>query len=324
MRKILVVGGAGFIGSHLCEHLIKEDEQNIVCAMDSLVTGDVCNVEHLYNDKRFEFVDGYAHWDYKNFRSFALNGILADHVDDIYYLASIASPKRYLANPFGTISANIDGLINALQLANQFRARILYTSTSEIYGDPETSPQKESYNGNVDPNSERAVYDESKRMGETLVSVWRRNKGVDTRTIRIFNTYGPRMGHADGRVVPTFMKQVIDGQPITIYGDGQQTRSFCYVKDTVRAARLVMESGHHEPFNVGNPEAYVNMIDLASAIKSLVPTSNSQVVFLPLPTPNDPRVRRPDIDHIKQVTGWQPEIPLYSGLLETLQWMQTT
>jgi len=323
MRRILVVGGAGFIGSHLCEHLINEDSQNLVCAMDNLVTGDICNIEKLYNHQCFEFIDGNATWEYKNFKIFALDGLLSGHVDDIYYLASIASPKRYLSNPFGTISANIDGLTNALRLASEFRARILYTSTSEIYGDPKISPQAEQYNGNVDPNSERAIYDESKRMGETLISVFHRSKGVNTRTVRIFNTYGSKMSNFDGRVVPTFVRQVLNGQPMTIYGNGQQTRSFCYVSDTVNAIRLVMESGRHEPFNIGNPYAYCNMVDLASMIKALVPDSSSRIIFLPLPTSNDPKVRRPDISKINSVTGWAPTIDLVTGLKETIKWLKT-
>lgn len=315
------MGGAGFIGSHLCDRLIHESNQNFVCALDNLATGDVCNVEELYNHERFKFVTYDAAAEAAG--EVALEVLQCSKVDDVYYLASIASPKMYLMQPMQTISANINGLINFLDLSCQCRSRFLYTSTSEIYGDPEVSPQPESYNGNVDPMSERAVYDETKRVGETIVAAYQRRHGVDTRITRIFNTYGPRMGSFDGRVVPTFMRQVLDGQPITIYGDGQQTRSFCYVQDTIEAIRLVMDSEQHEPFNVGSPQDYCNMVDLASMIKALVPNSPSRVAFLPLPTPNDPKIRRPDISKITLATGWTPTVSLSQGLNKMLEWLKS-
>jgi len=309
------VGGAGFIGSHLCDRLI-EDEETSVFVADNLVTGNVCNVEHLYNHKRFKFINV----DASKFRMWE------HHLEDvmgcpheIYYLASIASPKMYLSRPMETISANIDGLRNFLEVANRYRCKILYTSTSEVYGDPQVLPQPETYTGNVDTVCDRAIYDETKRVGETIAMAYRRKHGVDTRIVRIFNTYGPRMSPHDGRVVPTFVEQALEGKDFTLYGEGTQTRSFCYVSDTVDALLRVMSQEDHLPLNVGNPDEYCTMLDLATKIRGLVPNCKSGISFVPYISENDPQRRRPDIKAIGEATGWQPQIPLKEGLLKVIR-----
>lgn len=314
MRNVVVVGGAGFIGSHLCETLIKRDPRCRVYAVDNLSTGDVRNIEQLYNDKRFEFVNLDAS-KYNVHRD--VESKVDGRIDEIYYLASIASPRLYLRQPFETIRANIDGLLNFLNMANKRRCKILYTSTSEVYGDPERMPQSEDYNGNVDPTCERAVYDETKRVGETLAMTFRRRHGVNTRIVRIFNTYGPRMSRFDGRVVPTFVDQALRGENITVFGDGTQTRSFCYVDDTVDALIRVMKSDYYMPLNVGNPAEYFTVLDVAGKIKNLT-KSKSDIDFHPYLSENDPKVRRPDISRIQKVTGWKPKTPMNEGLTRTI------
>lgn len=320
MRNILVVGGAGFIGSHLCERLVSESKNNFVCAADNLITGDVCNIENLFNNQQFKFVSANASdsdFDAQCSEQFYYSG-----VDDIYYLASIASPKHYLRLPFQTIEANIYGLMNCLQMANKYRSRILYTSTSEVYGDPLSSPQEECYNGNVDPCNDRSVYDETKRVGETLVSVFDRTRGIYSRIVRIFNTYGPNLNKNDGRVISTFIDQALRNAPMTIQGQGTQTRSFCYVDDTVTAIRLAMESSESRPMNIGNPNEYCSVLDLAFTIKNMIPGCKSEFVFTPFISNNDPTIRRPDITRIYKETSWQPKIPLREGLQKTIDWMR--
>lgn len=315
MKKILVVGGAGFIGSHLCDRLVDEDSDNEVYVLDNLATGSVCNIEELYNRRGFFFVNidaaKYTMW--KEVRG--ATGI--DKPDEIYYLASIASPKIYLRQPMETIRANIMGLMNFLELAHRYRSKILYTSTSEIYGDPEVMPQSESYTGNVDPTCERAVYDETKRVGETLVSTYARRHGVSTRIVRIFNTYGPRMNKFDGRVIPTFIEQASHNQNITVFGDGSQTRSFCYVDDTVEAIIRVMNSNCSSPINIGNPDEYFTVLDIASMVKNLT-GSRSGIVFQDFLSSNDPKRRKPDIQKIKRITQWKPQTSIKKGLQKTI------
>lgn len=318
MKNVLVVGGAGFIGSHLC-HELMEDKLKCVYVLDNLVTGDVCNIESLYNNKRFQFINFNAACDNfdKKFRK--LCGCIPS-VHEIYYLASIASPKIYMAKPLETIHANVRGLENFLELAMRHRARLLYTSTSEVYGDPEVMPQAESYNGNVDPVCRRAVYDESKRLGETLTMAYNR-LGVNTRIVRIFNTYGPKMSEFDGRVVPAFVHQALNNMDMTVFGDGRQTRSFCYVSDLVDGLIESMRSDYSHPINLGNPDEYYSMLDLAMIVKDMS-ASDSGITFQPLPDNNDPQVRRPDISKAGSVLQWKPTVDLKSGLEKTIEHMR--
>lgn len=320
MKRILVVGGAGFIGSHLCDRLIKSNKDDEIYVLDNLSTGSVCNIEDLYNQHRFRFVnvDAAKFNVWKDVR--AATGI--EKPDEIYYLASIASPRIYLRQPMETIRANISGLMNFLDIANRFRSKLLYTSTSEVYGDPKEMPQSEHYNGNVNPNCDRAVYDETKRVGETLVSTYARHFGVTTRIVRIFNTYGPRMSRHDGRVIPAFIEQASSNQNITIFGDGTQTRSFCYVDDTVDALVRVMNSNHSGPFNIGNPQEYFTIMDLATMIKELIPESKSEVIFTDFLSENDPMLRRPDITKIQEAVGWKPRTSIKKGLRKTIEALQ--
>lgn len=317
MRHVLVVGGAGFIGSHLCHQLIKDNLKQVY-VLDNLVTGDVCNIESLYNNKRFEFInfDAASGSFEKAFRKTDISS-----VHEIYYLASIASPKIYMMKPLETIRANTNGLMNFLELAMRYRAKLLYTSTSEIYGDLEIVPQTESDNGNVDPVCRRAVYDESKRLGETLTMTYSR-LGVNTRIVRIFNTYGTKMSEFDGRVIPTFVHQALNNIDLTVFGDGKQTRSFCYVSDLVDGLIKSMLSDHKRPINLGNPNEYYSMLDLATIVKSLVSGSMSKITFQPLPDNNDPQVRRPDIGKARSILKWEPKVNLESGLQVTIKHMR--
>src|SRR6059058_2307293 len=302
MPSAVVTGGAGFLGSHLCDHLISRDFR-VIC-VDNLDTGSLQNVEHLRGD-RFTF----------------LNHDITEHVeidepvDFVYHLASPASPIDYLRMPLHSLKVGSYGTHNALGLAKFKRARFLLASTSEVYGDPQVHPQPESYWGNVNPIGPRGVYDEAKRYAEALTMAYHSQQGVDTAIVRIFNTYGPRMRSHDGRAIPTFMRQALENAPITVFGQGEQTRSFCYVDDLIRGLHLLAESGEHLPVNIGNPREFT-ILELAQTIIK-VTSSKSEIVYEALPV-DDPQVRQPDITRARQLLSWEPEIELEEGLRRML------
>ncbi len=301
--RILVTGGAGFIGSHLCERLLSEG--NEVLCLDNFFTGRRENIFHLLDNPRFELL-----------RHDVTEPILLE-VDQIYNLACPASPVHYQYNPVKTVKTNVMGTINMLGLAKRVRARILQASTSEVYGDPLVHPQTEDYWGNVNPIGLRSCYDEGKRLAETLMTDYHRQNKVDIRIARIFNTYGPRMLEDDGRVVSNFIVQALRGQPLTLYGEGQQTRSFCYVEDLIEGLiRLMNVDGLHEPVNLGNPGEFTIMQLAEEVIKAC--DSKSGFTYLPLPA-DDPRQRKPDITRAQTALGWNPTIPLREGLKRTVE-----
>ena len=303
MPTAVVTGGAGFLGSHLSDALVA-DGYRVIC-VDNLETGSLQNVEHLRGDS-FVFVshDLTRHVD------------IDEPVDFIFHLASPASPIDYLRLPLQTLKVGSYGTHNALGLAKLKRARFLLASTSEVYGDPAIHPQPESYWGNVNPIGPRGVYDEAKRYAEALTMAYHRQQGVDTCIVRIFNTYGMRMRPYDGRAIPTFLRQALANQPITVFGDGSQTRSFCYVDDLVRGLVALAKSGEHLPVNIGNPQE-LTLLQLAEAVIEAT-GSKSQIVFEALPV-DDPQVRQPDITRARQLLGWEPQIPLEEGLRRMLQ-----
>ena len=302
MPTALVTGGAGFLGSHLCDRLI-EDGHRVIC-VDNLETGSLQNVEHLRGD-RFRFIT----------HDITSHLSVDEPIDVVYHLASPASPIDYLRLPLQTLKVGSHGTHNALGLAKWKRARFLLASTSEVYGDPQVHPQPESYWGHVNPIGPRGVYDEAKRYAEALTMAYHRQQGVDTAIVRIFNTYGPRMRSHDGRAIPTFMRQALEDAPITVFGQGQQTRSFCYVDDLVRGLHLLAESDEHLPVNLGNPEEF-SILELAQTVIK-VTSSKSEIVYEALPV-DDPQVRQPDITRARQVLGWEPEIQLEEGLRRML------
>jgi UDP-glucuronate decarboxylase len=302
MARILVTGGAGFIGSHLVERLLAQGHE--VISLDNYFTGTKENLRPLLAHPGLELI-----------RHDVVNPIMLE-VDQVYHLACPASPVHYQYNPVKTIKTNVMGTLNMLGLAKRVRARILLASTSEIYGDPQVHPQREDYWGNVNCLGPRSCYDEGKRVAETLMMDYHRQNGVDIRIARIFNTYGPRMAINDGRVVSNFCVQALTGQDITIYGDGSQTRSFCFGSDLVEGlVRLMNREDCHEPVNLGNPEEFT-ILELAEKILAMT-GSPAQLVFRPLP-PDDPVKRRPDITRAREILGWQPTVPLAHGLKETI------
>ncbi len=302
MPTAVVTGGAGFLGSHLCEYLLARDYR-VVC-VDNLETSSLQNIEHI-RDGDFDFV----HHDLVEHIE------LAGPVDIVFHLASPASPIDYLRLPLHTLKVGSYGTHNALGLAKFKRARFMIASTSEVYGDPKVHPQPESYWGNVNPIGPRGVYDEAKRYAEALTMAYHRQQGVDTCIARIFNTYGPRMRSHDGRAIPTFMRQALDNQPLTVFGEGQQTRSFCYVDDLIRGFLLLAESDEHMPVNLGNPSEFT-ILELAQTVIR-VTSSGSQIVYEALPE-DDPQVRQPDITRARTILGWEPEITLEEGLRRIL------
>jgi UDP-glucuronate decarboxylase len=305
--RILVTGGAGFLGSHLCDRLLK-DGHEVVC-IDNLFTGRKSNIEHLLTNPNFEFV-----------RHDVIDPFKFE-VDQIYNLACPASPPHYQYNPIKTIKTSVMGAINCLGLAKRLRARVFQASTSEVYGDPQVHPQPESYWGNVNPIGKRSCYDEGKRCAETLFFDYHRENKVDIRVIRIFNTYGPRMHEADGRVVSNFIVQALRGEDITIYGDGQQTRSFCYVDDLIEGfVRFMKQTETVGPMNLGNPGEFT-MLQLAELTLKLV-GGKSKIVHKPLPA-DDPKQRRPDITMARKVIKWEPTVPLEEGLKRTIAYFKT-
>ena len=303
-RRILVTGGSGFLGSHLCDRLIKEGHE-VIC-LDNFFTGNRANVEHLLDNHRFELV-----------RHDVTEPIIME-VDEVYHLACPASPIHYQRNPVRTIRTAVEGTLNMLDLAREVKARILIASTSEVYGDPIEHPQRESYWGNVNPIGPRACYDEGKRCAESLAVSYARQYGVEVRIARIFNTYGPRMHENDGRVVSNFTVQSLRNQPITVYGEGQQTRSFCYVADLIEGFVRLMASPHGaDPVNLGNPRE-TTVLQLAEIIRRLA-GSTAEIVRAPLPT-DDPTRRKPDIDRAQKLLGgWAPRVSLEEGLMATVE-----
>jgi len=303
MPTSVVTGGAGFLGSHLCEELLSRGHR-VIC-VDNLETGSLANIEHL-RDGAFVFAQ----------HDMTMHVEIVEPVDFVYHLASPASPIDYLRLPLQTLKVGSYGTHNALGLAKAKRARFLLASTSEVYGDPQVHPQPETYWGHVNPIGPRGVYDEAKRYAEALTMAYHRQQGVDTAIVRIFNTYGPRMRPHDGRAIPQFISQALDEKPLTVYGDGQQTRSFCYVDDLVRGLILLAESGEHLPVNIGNPGEYT-ILALAEAIIAAT-GSKSKIVHEALPV-DDPQVRQPDITRARQLLNWAPEIELDEGLRRTLE-----
>jgi dTDP-glucose 4,6-dehydratase len=296
----VVTGGAGFLGSHVCEALCARGHR-VIC-IDNLETGSLANIAHIPKGPEFEFVyhDVVEHLE------------IDGPVDFVYHLAALASPIDYMRLPLHSLKVGSYGTHNALGLAKHKRARFLISSTSEVYGDPQVHPQPETYWGNVNPIGPRGVYDEAKRYAEALTMAYHTQQGVDTRIARIFNTYGPRMRKNDGRASVTFLNQALEGKPLTVFGDGSQTRSLCYVDDLIRGLVLLAESDEHMPVNIGNPDHEVTMLELAETIIG-VTGSSSQIVFQALPV-DDPQIRRPDITRARQVLGWEPEIDLAEGL----------
>lgn len=301
----LVTGGAGFLGSHLCDRLLAEGHR--VVAMDNLITGNLDNIAHLRSRTDFQFI----HHNVTTFIDWS------GELDYIFHFASPASPIDYLELPIQTLKVGALGTHNALGLAKAKGARLLLASTSEVYGDPLVHPQVESYWGNVNPIGPRGVYDEAKRFAEALVMAYHRYHGVETRIVRIFNTYGPRMRPNDGRIVPAFCCQALKGDPMTVFGDGSQTRSFCYVSDLVEGIWRLMMSEESNPVNIGNPRE-LSVMDFAIKIKQLTGTM-SAIVHQPLPV-DDPKVRQPNIDKARALLGWEPTMPLEDGLKRTIDY----
>ncbi len=306
-RRALVTGGAGFLGSHLCDRLLAEGYSVVVA--DNLLTGRLANLEHLRNEPRFEF------------RKIDINEPFdCGAVDYVFHFASPASPVDYMVHGIDTLRVGSFGTFHALDIARKYSAKFLVSSTSECYGDPHEHPQKETYWGNVNTIGPRSVYDEAKRFTESTTMAYHRYYGVDTRIVRIFNTYGPRMQINDGRVIPNFMKQALRGEDITIYGDGQQTRSFCYVSDEIDGFIRLAKSSEHLPVNIGNPNEFT-MLQCAEVVLK-VTQSRSKLKFEPLPQ-DDPKQRQPDITKARTLLGWDPKIELEAGLRLSLEYFKS-
>jgi dTDP-glucose 4,6-dehydratase len=302
MATCLVTGGAGFLGSHLCDELLRRGHR--VLCVDNLETGSLANIEHIRSE---------------SFRHLNLDIVEPYYVDEeldvVYHLASPASPIDYLRLPLHTLKVGSYGTHHSLGLAKHHRARFLLASTSEVYGDPQVHPQPETYWGHVNPIGPRGVYDEAKRYAEALTMAYHRQQGVDTAIVRIFNTYGPRMRPHDGRAIPTFLRQALQDRPITVFGDGSQTRSFCFVSDLIDGLIRLAESSQHLPVNIGNPDEFT-LLELAQTVVE-VTQSRSEIIFEALPT-DDPKVRQPDISLARDVLGWEPKVTLRDGLKRTV------
>ena len=303
MPTSVITGGAGFLGSHLCDRLLA-DGHRVIC-VDNLDTGTLENIEHIRSGD-FVFLQ----------HDVTEHIAIEEPVDEVFHLASPASPIDYLRLPLQTLKVGSQGTHNALGLAKRHRARFLLASTSEVYGDPKEHPQREDYWGHVNPIGPRGVYDEAKRYAEALTMAYHRQQGVDTHIVRIFNTYGPRMRPRDGRAIPTFIRQASEGAPLTVFGDGSQTRSFCFVTDLIEGLIRLIHSDEHEPVNIGNPEEYT-ILQLAEAVLEAM-GSQSEVVYEALPQ-DDPAIRQPDITRARAILGWEPTIGLADGLARTLQ-----
>ena len=303
MSTCLVTGGAGFLGSHLCDELLARGNR-VICA-DNLETGSLANIDHIRDAERFvhlgvDIIEPY---------------FIEEPVDFVYHLASPASPIDYLRLPLHTLKVGSYGTHHTLGLAKAKRARFLLASTSEVYGDPREHPQSESYWGHVNPIGPRGVYDEAKRYAEALTMAYHRQQGVDTAIVRIFNTYGSRMRPHDGRAIPTFLRQALANRPLTVFGDGSQTRSFCYVSDLLRGMIALAESDWHDPVNIGNPDEFT-LLELAEIVRELT-RSSSEIVYEALPI-DDPKQRKPDIALARELLGWTPEVSLREGLERTI------
>lgn len=303
--RILVTGGAGFLGSHLIDRLMNNGD-DVIC-LDNLYTGNKQNISQWFDRPNFEFI------------RHDITEPIRLEVDQVYHLACPASPVHYQSNPIKTIKTSVLGTMNMLGLAKRVKARFFLASTSEVYGDPDIHPQREDYWGNVNPIGIRACYDEGKRIAETLTYDYHRQHGLEVRVVRIFNTYGPRMLENDGRVVSNFIAQALQGNPLTIYGDGTQTRSFCYVSDLISGFVKLMNSDYAYPVNIGNPGEYT-IAQLASTIQEMI-NPESKVIFQPLPS-DDPRRRRPDITKAKSLLNWEPTIDLNEGLKSTIEYFK--
>jgi len=308
MSRVLVTGGAGFIGSHLCDALIEGGHE--VVAMDNRVTGRTENLENVFYHDRFSF---YEH-DVTEFIH------VTGDLDWVIHLASLASPVFYQDQPIKTLKVGALGTYKTLGVAKEKDVKYLFASTSEVYGDPEVNPQPEDYRGNVDPYGPRSCYDESKRYGESLIRAYRDKHDLDVRVARIFNTYGPRMRIDDGRVIPTFVRQALTGEDLTVYGDGTQTRSFCYISDLIDGLQHLLQADVQTPVNIGNPDER-SILELAELIIDLT-ESDSAITHEPLP-PQDPQVRKPDISKARSELGWEPAVSLRNGLQESIEYFRT-
>ena len=306
-KRVLITGAAGFLGSHLCDRFIHEND--IVVGMDNLITGSLSNIEHLFKLKDFEFY----HHDVSKFVH------VPGHLDYILHFASPASPIDYLKMPIQTLKVGSLGTHNLLGLAKSKNARVLIASTSEVYGDPLEHPQREEYWGNVNPIGPRGVYDEAKRFQEAITMAYHNFHGLETRIVRIFNTYGPRMRVQDGRALPAFFSQAIRGEDITVFGDGSQTRSFCYVDDLVEGIYRLLLSDYHLPVNIGNPDE-ITLQEAAQEVQALV-GGNSKIIYKPLPV-DDPKTRKPDISKAKEILKWTPKINRLEGFKQTLEYFK--
>ena len=304
-KTALITGGAGFLGSHLCDRFLKEGYK-VIC-MDNLITGSLANISHLEADPNFKFIK----------HNVSEHIDLTGDVDIILHFASPASPIDYLMYPIPTLKVGSLGTHNALGVAKAKKARFLLASTSEVYGDPKVNPQPESYYGNVNCIGPRGVYDEAKRFAEAITMAYHKAHGLDTRIVRIFNTYGPRMRKKDGRVIPNFITQALNNEPITVYGKGNQTRSLCFVSDLIEGIFRLSQSDEHYPVNIGNPHE-LKIIDLAKLIIKFT-NSKSKIIYNPLPA-DDPKLRQPDITKAKKLLNWLPKVDLEKGLKETIDW----
>ncbi|OGX36431.1 MAG: NAD-dependent dehydratase [Omnitrophica WOR_2 bacterium RIFCSPHIGHO2_02_FULL_52_10] len=306
-KVIVITGGAGFVGSHLCDRFIR-DGLRVIC-VDNLITGSLQNIRHLRKDKNFDFMK----------RDVSRRLLITGPVDYILHFASPASPVDYMHYPIPTLKVGSLGAHNTLGLAKLKKARYLLASTSEVYGDPKVHPQKETYWGNVNPVGPRGCYDEAKRFAEAITMAYHRYHKIDTRIVRIFNTYGPRMRIMDGRVVPNFIYQALHGMPLTVYGNGQQTRSFCFYSDLVEGIVRLLYSKVHTPVNVGNPDEFT-ILEFAKLVIRMSGTK-SKIIYRPLPT-DDPKQRKPDITMAKKYLKWQPKVKLKEGLSDTIEWFK--
>jgi dTDP-glucose 4,6-dehydratase len=303
--RILISGAAGFLGSYLCDLLLGQGHE--IIGADNFCTGKPENIEHLGGNSKFNLIEADV------IQPLKIDGT----IDRIYHMASPASPIGYVKQQVATLKVNSQGTWNLLELAQEKGARFLMASTSECYGDPAVNPQPEEYWGNVNPIGMRSMYDEAKRFSEACTMAYHRERGVDTRIVRIFNTYGPRMDPYDGRAVISFIRQALADEPLTVFGEGKQTRSLCYVTDLVRGINLTMESDFHEPINLGNPDE-VTILQIAKDILELIPQSKSQITFHPMP-PDDPRIRCPDISRARKILGWSPAIPRREGMKRMIE-----